>query len=738
MDIEKMQVHELIDRALYASLRKRWDEALEFARAALEKEPENYLAHKRLGIALWYLERQEEAITSLNRSVELNPEFASAYYNLACFYAQSGEKKDMLENLSKAIELDRYTDYREMADEDGDFDPFRDDEDFTALVESERKQGTALQEIFDTGDFEAISSALLKVGNEIPLEAVDWKERRKGANIVKLLENEAEKISREALEHLFKTVLNNPLINDLYGFWELLKALQGKMGKEFDVFLIEEWKNRYAYTDPGHLTRIDQALLQKMGELPAETSVKAVIRGLKSHGKDAVKDFQYLSSSLFEKLPEASSERTELTDIIDTCLHGDLYKDEAPDTRERRVRLALPAPNLDVSGDPDDDWAREKAALAHFHPDLVINAASQMAIQSNHPEIVELARESVPKLCGFAVDEGLPVNTRIDAIKLIESLGDDSVAPLLAPALRDRSFRLLEALGELLHRFNRAPVEAKAAVDYLIAAAEEHKDNSDELYHIVSAIRWFPDERAAGVLVSQLSNSREAVRREALKGLGIQKAVSAIPDMVKQLQEGEEQCVTAAARALAAMGGEAGKELEDEDNYNSVLKEAERSPRWAIEALNYFALERVNDDLLRLFKTTDEFEAFEHLARGLAERAREEIIPELVGLGLDRYKGGDRAGRDYLTILRSIARAHPLGPDEGMMKKVKEILSRGNKEDILEFAESMKDDARYADMKDPSKEEEEAERKYREAFIGFMKPAGSEAEALAEAMFTVE
>ncbi len=738
MEIKNMKVSELIDRALYASFRKRWEEALEFARAALEREPENYLAHKRLGIALWYLDRQDEGIASMKRSVELNPEFASAYYNLACFYARRGRKSEMLENLSRAIEQDKYTDYREMAGEDEDFDPFRDDEDFTEIVESEKREGYALQEIFDSGDFEEISRALLKIGKEIPLEAVDWEERDMGANITGLLEDGAERINREALEHLFKTVVNNPVINDLDGFRELINALQVKMGKEFDDFLIVEWENRYEYTDPGHLTGIDHALLEKMKELPAETSAKAVIRGLRSHGKDALEDFEYLSSSLFEKLPETGSERAELTDIIDTCLHGDLYKNEDPETRERRVRLALPAPGLDVSGDPDDDWAREKAKLAHFHPDLVIDAASRMGRQDNPPEIFELARESAPRLCVFAVDEGLPVNTRIDALKAIESLGDSSVAPLLAPALHDRSYRLLEVLGEVLHSLNAIPEETKAVVDYLIAAVEEEKDNSDALYSLVCALRWFRDERAAGVLVSQLSNNREAVRREALKGLGILKAVTAIPHIVKQLREGEEQCVTAAAKALAAIGGEAGKELESEENYNSVLEEAERSPRWAIEALNYFTLERVSDDLLRLFKTTDEPEAFEHLARGLAERSREESIPELVELGLDRYKGGDRGGRDYIMIFRSIARAHPAGPGEGIMKEVKEILSRGNKEDILEFAESMKNDAKYADLKDPSKDEEEAERKYREAFIAFMKPAGPEAEALAEAMFNLE
>jgi hypothetical protein len=362
-----------------------------------------------------------------------------------------------------------------------------------------------------------------------------------------------------------------------------------------------------------------------------------------------------------------------------------------------------------------------------------------MAIQRNSPEIVKLAGESVPKLCGFVLDQSLPVDIRIDAVGVIEKLGDSRSAALLVPALsEERSPKLLEGIGKVLHQFNIFPDEAKTAVDYLAEALHEQKKGSYELYDYIVAIGWFQDQRVADILVSQLDDTLEANRREALKGLGVRKGVTAIPEIVKQLREGSSQCVSAAAAALYAIGPEGQKELGNEENYQYVLKKAEQSPRYAIKALNYFTLDRVNDDLLRFFKTTGEYEAIEPLARGLAERGREEIIPELVSLGLDRYKGGERSGRFYIMIFRSIARTHSEGPDAGILNEVKEILSRGEKDDILEFARDLERDAKYAELHEPAGKEEVSEQKYAELFVASMKDRGPEAEFLARAMFDRE
>ncbi len=735
MNLHEMKVSELIDRAYYASLRERWDEALDLARVAIEKEPENFLAYKRLGMALWNVDQKDDAIASMKKSIELKPEFASAYYNLACFYAQNGIKSEMLHNLKRAIELDDYTDYRKMATDDRDFDSYCDDEEFENITEGEKKQAYALQKIFDSGDFDAISHTLLQVGKEIPLEAVDWVDEDIGANIGELLENHASELSAEALLHVFKTVVNNHRIDELDGFSDLMDALQSRIAGDFDALLVEEWKNRYTCTDACHLCGIDYALIDKIGDINIEEGVKVVIWGLNSHGKDAVQDYKDISSFLLETLPESHDLRKELVETIDTLLHGKLYKDEDFEIRQHRVRMALPPPSLNVEHSSDDWWAREKAELAHFHPTLVVRAAAHMSIQESHPEIVELARESLPRLCEFVNDASLPVDTRIDALEVVKKLGDDSTAALLVPALSDRSIPLLQRIGEFLHDCNIVPAkETKVAVDYLIGIFKDLTDPY-EIHDLVCALRYFQDDRVVDILIKVLENTREAVRREALYGLGIQKATGAIPLIVKQLRDGSDQCVTAAAVALDAIGGEAQKELENEDNYSCVLKKARTSPRWAIKALNYFKLPRVNDDLIELFLTTPENEAFEHLARGMSQWGQGKSIPELLSMGVDRYRGSECAGRYYVQVFRSVARKNDDGPAADILKGIKGIISETNSKNIEEFANSLAYDAKYCKIEDPSDKEREAETNYSKAFIAEMKQVSPEAEYLARAMF---
>ncbi len=735
MDLYKIKVSELIDRAYYASLRERWDEALELARVAIEKEPENFLAYKRLGMALWYVDQKDDAIASMKKSIELKPEFASAYYNLACFYAQSDMKEEMLHNLKRAIELDDYTDYRKMATDDRDFDSFCDDEDFENITEGEKKQAYALQKIFDSGDFDAISHALLQVGKEIPLEAVDWEEENIGANIGELLENHASELSADALLHVFKTVVNHHRIDELDGFSDLMDALQSRIAGDFDALLVNEWKNRYTFTDAGHLCSIDYALMDKLGDISIEEGVKVVIWGLNSHGKDAVQDYRDISSFLLETLPESHDLRKELVETIDTLLHGKLYKDEDFEIRQKRVRMALPPPSLNVEHSSEDWWAREKAELAHFHPTLVIRAAAHMSIQESHPEIVELARERLPRLCEFVNDASLPVDTRINAIEVIKNLDDERSVALLVPALGDRSIHLLERIGRVLHDFNIMPAkETKATVDYLTGIYKDLTD-SDEIHDLICTLCWFRDDRVVDILVNALDANLEAVRREAIYGLGIQKAAGAISLILNQLREGSDQCVTAAARALDAIGGEAQKELENEDNYEHVLECARKSPRWATSALNYFKLPRVNDDLIELFLTTPENEAFKHLAQGLSQWGNEKSIPELLSMGVDRYRGRQCSGRYYIQVFRSVARKNGDGPDPKILEKTREILSGSKQKDIAEFARDLAYDAEYCKLEGPSDPEKKAEEKYSEAFISNMKQVSPEAENLARVMF---
>lgn len=55
-----MNTNELIDRSLFYSLRKQWNKALDFAEQALTKDPESFLAHKRLSLCLWYTDKKKK------------------------------------------------------------------------------------------------------------------------------------------------------------------------------------------------------------------------------------------------------------------------------------------------------------------------------------------------------------------------------------------------------------------------------------------------------------------------------------------------------------------------------------------------------------------------------------------------------------------------------------------------------------------------------------------------------
>ena len=82
----------------------------------------------------FHLEKKyEKAIEEYKKATELKPDFASAWYNMACVYSLQNKKKEALENLKRAIEFDPK--YKEMAKKDKDFKNLWEDEDFKKLVE---------------------------------------------------------------------------------------------------------------------------------------------------------------------------------------------------------------------------------------------------------------------------------------------------------------------------------------------------------------------------------------------------------------------------------------------------------------------------------------------------------------------------------------------------------------------------------------------------------------------------
>jgi mannose-6-phosphate isomerase-like protein (cupin superfamily) len=72
------------------------------------------------------------AVERAREVVDANPEYAAPTYNLACCEALAGMSKDSIGHLRTAIEM--RPSFRDLAKEDTDFDPIRDEPGFRELV----------------------------------------------------------------------------------------------------------------------------------------------------------------------------------------------------------------------------------------------------------------------------------------------------------------------------------------------------------------------------------------------------------------------------------------------------------------------------------------------------------------------------------------------------------------------------------------------------------------------------
>jgi tetratricopeptide (TPR) repeat protein len=77
--------------------------------------------------------RYEEAAERGRELIEANPNLAYLHYNVACCESLAGRTADAIEHLRQAT--DKWPDCRDMAKQDSDFDPIRDEPAFKELLE---------------------------------------------------------------------------------------------------------------------------------------------------------------------------------------------------------------------------------------------------------------------------------------------------------------------------------------------------------------------------------------------------------------------------------------------------------------------------------------------------------------------------------------------------------------------------------------------------------------------------
>ena len=69
-----------------------------------------------------------------NELIEANPDYAGLLYNVACAESLAGRKADAIAHLRRSLELSGSGRFRELAKEDSDLDPLRDEPEFKELL----------------------------------------------------------------------------------------------------------------------------------------------------------------------------------------------------------------------------------------------------------------------------------------------------------------------------------------------------------------------------------------------------------------------------------------------------------------------------------------------------------------------------------------------------------------------------------------------------------------------------
>ncbi|MBF2078634.1 MAG: tetratricopeptide repeat protein [Synechococcales cyanobacterium T60_A2020_003] len=111
----------------------RYEDALTSFDISLSIQPKCYYAWNSRGLVLAKLERHEEAIASFDRSIRAKSDNPQAWYGKARSCAALGDLSSTVNNLYRAMILSPNL-YKVMAKTDSEFDTMRHDQRFQALM----------------------------------------------------------------------------------------------------------------------------------------------------------------------------------------------------------------------------------------------------------------------------------------------------------------------------------------------------------------------------------------------------------------------------------------------------------------------------------------------------------------------------------------------------------------------------------------------------------------------------
>jgi tetratricopeptide (TPR) repeat protein len=93
------------DLAAALTMQKKYDDAINHLVRALELEPANTEARKKMGVLLNTQGKPDEAIKQLKQALETSPQDDEIYANLGMAYRRTGDNELAIQNLTKAVQL---------------------------------------------------------------------------------------------------------------------------------------------------------------------------------------------------------------------------------------------------------------------------------------------------------------------------------------------------------------------------------------------------------------------------------------------------------------------------------------------------------------------------------------------------------------------------------------------------------------------------------------------------------
>ena len=97
----------LAGRAAIAERRQQWEQARDYLQKWLDIDPENALAHTRMGIVLFRLDKAKESLAALNKAREINPDVPHPFVSLGQLFYANGENDKARKSFEKAYNEDK-------------------------------------------------------------------------------------------------------------------------------------------------------------------------------------------------------------------------------------------------------------------------------------------------------------------------------------------------------------------------------------------------------------------------------------------------------------------------------------------------------------------------------------------------------------------------------------------------------------------------------------------------------